>query len=78
MIDYLSLALGHGLLAIALLRLVMREDLDVDQRLKNIADSLDAERAAKINRGRASSRRDHIVPDERVPDERAPDEGAKL
>ena len=69
MIDYLSLALGHGLLVIALLRLVMREDLDVDQRLKDIADSLDAERAAKIKAGRASSRRDHIAPDQRVPDE---------
>ena len=29
MIDYFALALGHGLMAIALLRLVLREDLDM-------------------------------------------------
>lgn len=30
MIDYFALALGHGLLAIAFLRLVQRDELDVD------------------------------------------------
>ena len=30
LIDYLALALVHGLLVIALLRLVVREDLDAD------------------------------------------------
>jgi len=30
MIDYFALALGHGLLALAVLRLVQREELDVD------------------------------------------------
>jgi len=38
MIDYISLALGHGLLAIALLRLVMRVDLDIDPRIQSYAD----------------------------------------
>jgi len=57
MIDYISLALGHGLLAVAFLRLVMRDDLDVDQRLKDIADEKEAERAAATHAGRASRRR---------------------
>lgn len=30
MVDYFTIALSHGLLALALYRLVMREDLDVD------------------------------------------------
>ncbi|BDI59963.1 hypothetical protein [Qipengyuania nanhaisediminis] len=30
MIDYLSLSIGHALLAFALIRLVMRDDLDSD------------------------------------------------
>ncbi|MEP3051928.1 MAG: hypothetical protein ABJP48_04205 [Erythrobacter sp.] len=30
MIDYFALALGHGLLAIGLLRMVWRDSLDVD------------------------------------------------
>lgn len=57
MIDYLSLALGHGLLAVALLRLVMRDGLDVDPRLKEIAEKADKERAAGTNAGRAARRR---------------------
>ncbi len=40
MIDYFALALGHGLLAIVLLRLVWRDDLDVDPA---IADNQAAE-----------------------------------
>ncbi len=40
MIDYFALALGHGLLAIVLLRLVWRDDLDVDPA---IADNQVAE-----------------------------------
>ena len=46
MIDYFALALGHGLLALAMLRLVMREALDVDPRLKELADKAEAEREA--------------------------------
>ena len=33
MIDYLALAIGHGLLAVGFLRLVMREGLNVDPLL---------------------------------------------
>ena len=57
MIDYFALALGHGLLALALLRLVMREDLDVDPVLKEMADKADAEREAATVAGRAARRR---------------------
>ncbi len=57
MIDYLSLALGHGLLAVALLRLVMREELDVDPRLQEFADKVDEERAEGTIAGRAARRR---------------------
>ena len=56
MIDYISLALGHGLLAVALLRLVMRDDLDVDPEIKAITDKADAERKAASLAGRAARR----------------------
>lgn len=57
MIDYLSLAVGHALLAIALLRLVMREELDVDPKLQEYADRLKAERDAASASGRQARRR---------------------
>ena len=56
MIDYISLALGHGLLAVALLRLVMRDDLDIDPEIKAITDRADAERKAASLAGRAARR----------------------
>ncbi len=56
MIDYLSLALGHGLLAVALLRLVLLDDLDVDPRVKEHKQRAEAERSAATNSGRASQR----------------------
>ncbi len=46
MIDYFALALGHGLLAIALLRLVWRDDLDVDPA---IAANQEAERQERAD-----------------------------
>ncbi len=54
MIDYFSLALGHGLLAVALLRLVMREDLDVDPRAKAAKEGAEAARMAATHSARAS------------------------
>jgi hypothetical protein len=36
MIDYFALALGHGLMAIALLRLVLREDCDADPLIETL------------------------------------------
>jgi hypothetical protein len=57
MIDYLSLAIGHGLLALALLRLVMREDVDVDPAVQTLKDKAEAEREAASVAGRNARRR---------------------
>lgn len=57
MIDYFSLALGHGLLAIALLRLVMRDELDVDPHIQSFVDALRARRDAASVAGRNARRR---------------------
>jgi hypothetical protein len=46
MIDYLALALGHGLLAIALLRLTLRADLDADPLIGEIAATTRSNRKA--------------------------------
>ena len=59
MIDYISLAIGHGLIAIALLRLVMRADLDVDPTIQSFVDKADAEREASRVSGRNAARRKH-------------------
>jgi hypothetical protein len=56
MIDYLSLALGHGLLAIALLRLVMRKDLDEDPRIAEYAAKAEAIRAKELTKNRSGDR----------------------
>ncbi|MFU7526930.1 hypothetical protein [Qipengyuania sp. ASV99] len=56
MIDYFALALGHGLLAIALLRLVMSGHLDVDPLIKRYSDKARAEREAAIASRRPSKR----------------------
>lgn len=56
MIDTIALAIGHGLLAIALLRLVMREQLDVDPELEAHAEKRRAEREAAGMSGRNARR----------------------
>ena len=58
MIDTIALALGHGLIAIALLRLVMRNELDIDPELQSQAEKRRAEREASSISGRNSRRRD--------------------
>lgn len=57
MIDYLALALGHGLLAIALLRLVLRADLDADPLIGEIAETTSSNRKAASPAGRNAARR---------------------
>jgi len=47
MIDHFALALGHGLLAIALLRLALRGDVDRDPLAGSIADEKAGERKAR-------------------------------
>lgn len=56
MIDYLALAIGHGLLAIGFLRLVMREGLNTDPLLDGFKQR-DTERR-KARRAAAQARLD--------------------
>lgn len=46
MIDYIALALGHGLLAIALLRLVTRAGLDADPFIAELKSAAENNRKA--------------------------------
>lgn len=57
MIDYLSLAIGHGLLALAFLRLVMRDDLDSDPEIKALEERIESESDATSVAGRNARRR---------------------
>ncbi len=60
MIDYFALALGHGLLAIALLRLVMRDGLDADPLIGSIKDETQDNRKATSVAGRNAARREKL------------------
>ncbi|WP_379921779.1 hypothetical protein [Erythrobacter sp. R86502] len=57
MIDYFALALGHGLLAIALLRLVLRKGLDVDPLIAALKTETEGNRKATSTSGRNAARR---------------------
>jgi hypothetical protein len=57
MIDYFALALGHGLIAFALLRLVLREGLDADPLIGSITSEAADNRKATSVAGRNEARR---------------------
>lgn len=57
MIDYFALALGHGLMAIALLRLVLRKGLDEDPLIGELREKASARRKAASASGRSAARR---------------------
>lgn len=57
MIDAFALALGHGLLAFAMLRLVMRAGLDEDPLIASITAETDSNRKAASATGRNAARR---------------------
>jgi hypothetical protein len=57
MIDYFALALGHGLMAIALLRLVLREDVDADPLIGRFKADAAENRMAASSAGRNAARR---------------------
>jgi hypothetical protein len=57
MIDAFALALGHGLLAVALMRLVLRPGLDVDPLLGEITSETEGNRKAASALGRNEARR---------------------
>lgn len=59
MIDQFALALGHGLLAIAMLRLMMRAGLDADPLIGEIKAKADSNRKAVSSAGRNAARRVH-------------------
>jgi hypothetical protein len=58
MIDYFALALGHGLMAFALLRLVLRGDVDADPLLARLKADTAANRMASSASGRNAARRE--------------------
>ena len=60
MIDYFALALGHGLLAIALLRLVLREGLDADPLIEQLERDTEGNRKANSSAGRNAARRGRL------------------
>jgi hypothetical protein len=64
MIDYFALALGHGLLALALLRVAMRGDVDADPLLASLAEDAAARRKTppRRSRGKAAMRGDEAAP----------------
>ena len=57
MIDYFALALGHGLIAIALLRLVLRDGLDADPLIEQMTSDTKANRKANSVTARSAARR---------------------
>jgi hypothetical protein len=57
MIDYIALAIGHGLLAVALLRLALRGDVDDDPLLSSLASDAQADRQSSSAAGRNARRR---------------------
>lgn len=59
MIDYLALAIGHGLLAIALLRLVLNKGLDEDPLVGAIRKEAKGKRKAHSTAARNAARRGH-------------------
>lgn len=59
MIDHFALLLGHGLLALAMLRLLLRDGLDTDPLIESIRDEAASNRAATSAKGRNAARRKH-------------------
>ncbi|HSF12950.1 MAG TPA: hypothetical protein VLA50_08255 [Erythrobacter sp.] len=57
MIDHIALAIGHGLLAVALLRLVLRAGLDDDPLIGSINAEADEARKRTSSAGRNAARR---------------------
>lgn len=58
MIDYLALAIGHGLLVLGLLRLVLRAELDRDPLLEELDQSARTKRM-EATRKRGKPARTH-------------------
>lgn len=61
MIDTLALALGHGLMAIAMVRLMLRKGLDEDPLLEELAAQTSTNRKAASASGRSAARRERTA-----------------
>ena len=72
MIDNIALFIGHLLLAIALLRLVMRDGLDVDPLLARFKADEDERRKALKAGGRGARRRARTQANAPTPEDPAP------
>ncbi len=57
MIDYIALSIGHGILAIAFLRMFLRDGLDVDPLLERLRQAEDERRKSRSRTGRARKER---------------------
>jgi hypothetical protein len=57
MIDYIALAIGHGLLAFALIHLFLREEVDVDPLIDGIKAQMRHNRMQSSSTGRSARRR---------------------
>ncbi|AOL93526.1 hypothetical protein [Porphyrobacter sp. LM 6] len=75
MIDYFALALGHGLLAIALLRLVMRDALDTDPLLESLRQEAEDNRKSAGAAARSAARRARSEDGEHADDDPARSSG---
>ncbi len=71
MIDYFALALGHGLLAIVLLRLVWRDDLDVDPAITDNQAAEEQRRKDALAARKQAARGEMANPASPAPDETA-------
>lgn len=69
MIDYFALALGHGLLAVALLRLMLREGLDADPLIEALKTETEGNRKASSVSGRNAARRARAQGPDDAPEE---------
>jgi hypothetical protein len=57
MIDHIALSIGHALIAIALVRLFLREAVDIDPLIGALRDQLRQKRMAASGAGRHAKRR---------------------
>lgn len=57
MIDYIALGLGHGLLAIALVRMFLRSEVDYDPLIESMRDTMRRTRMEASTAGRNAKRR---------------------
>lgn len=63
MIDYFALALGHGLLAYAMLHLFMRAEVDTDPLIDGLKRQMRDHRAGSSTAGRNARRRAETAED---------------